>query len=72
MPYHACPGKSSLKVTDWTYYAGQDEVKPTALHYGWPQGLRDFGPIRLPAGAEDSFYQKSARPKALTYQGRTL
>ncbi len=59
-------------MTDWTYYASQDEVEPTAVHHDWLQELRELGPIRLPAESEDSFYQNRAKPKAPTYQGWTL
>ncbi len=72
MPYHSCPGKSLLKVTEWTFYTGQYEVVENAPHQSWTQDLRKLGRIRLPAGAEFSFYQQRAKPKATTYQGRIL
>ncbi len=51
---------------------GQDEVEPTALHQKWPLEIKELGPIRLPAGAEESFYRNRSKRKAPTYQGRTL
>lgn len=72
VPYRACLGKVSMKVTDWTYYQAQDKVKPTAYHIDWPDELKELGPIRLPAGVEDSFYRRRASPRAPTYCGRTL
>ncbi len=65
-------GKVSMKVTDFTYYQAQDEVKPTDLHHGWRQELKELGPIRIPARAEASVYPYRAKPKTPTYRGQTL
>ncbi len=66
------PATGTFQVTDWIYYAGQDEVKPPALHQDWPQDLRELGPIWLPAEVESSFYRQRARPKAPTCQGHFM
>ncbi len=71
-PYQPHIGKVSMRATDWTYYRSQDEEKPMEYHPDWPIELRELGPIRIPAGSEDSFYRERILPQAPTYCGRTL
>ena len=72
VPYQMYLEKVLMKVTDFTYYQAQDEVKPTDLHHGWRQELKELGPIRIPARAEASVYPDRAKPKTPTYRGQTL
>ena len=51
------------------YYAGQDEVKQTALYQGWPQDLQELGPIQIPVGRKPSLYQQRPKAKASNLQG---
>ncbi len=70
VPYRSFPMKSTLKVSITpTYYAGQDEVKPTVLHQGWPQDLQELGPIQIPVGRKPSLYQQRPKAKAPNLQG---
>ncbi len=68
-PYQHHLGKISMKTTDWTYYHAQDEADPTEYHPDWPTGMRELGPIRVPAGSES---QTRIPPLSPTYLGRTL
>ncbi len=61
-----------LRQEDWTHYAHQDEVRPGDLHLEWPEVMRTVGPIRIPAGHEETFVQEHSRPHAPTFHGRIL
>ncbi len=71
-PYQRHLGKTYMRATDWTYYHAQDEANPTEYHPDWPTGLREMGPILVPAGSETSPNQTRIPPLSPTYQGRTL
>ncbi len=68
-PYQRYLGKTSMRATDWMYYHAQDEADPTEYHPDWPTGMREMGPIRVPAGSES---QTRILPLSPTYLGRTL
>ncbi len=61
-----------MRATDWTYYHAPDEANPTEYHPDWPTGLREMGPILIPAGSETSPNQTRIPPLAPTYLWRTL
>ncbi len=71
-PYQCHMGKTYMRPTDWTYYHAQDEVNPTEYHPDWPTGLREMGPILVPAGSETSPNQTRTPPLSPIYLGRTL
>ncbi len=58
-----------MRPADWTYYHEQDQVDPAEYHPNWPTGMRELGPIRIPAGSES---QRRIPPLSPTYVGRTL
>ncbi len=71
-PYQRHLGRTSMRATDWTYYQAQDEANPTEYHPDWPTGMRELGPILIPAGSESSRGKKKIPPLSPTYVGRTL
>ncbi len=68
-PYRRYLGQTSMKRSDWTYYQEQDQADPTEYHSSWPTGMRELGPIMIPAGSET---QRRIPPLSPTYVGRTL
>ena len=68
-PYQRYLGKTSMRTSDWTYYQEQDEADPTECHPSWPTGMRELGPVQIPAGSES---QRRIPPLSPTYRGRTL
>ena len=51
-PYQRYLGQTSMKRSDWTYYQEQDQADPAEYHPSWPTGMRELGPIIIPAGSE--------------------
>ncbi len=68
-PYQRYSGQTSMRKSDWTYYQEQDQTDPAEYHPSWPIGMRELGPIRIPAGSES---QRRIPPLSPTYVGRTL
>ncbi len=68
-PYQRYLGKTSMRTSDWTYYQEQDEADPTEYHPSWPTGMRELGPVWIPAGSES---QRRIPPLSPTYRERTL
>ncbi len=58
-----------MRKSDWTYYQEQDQADPAEYHPSWPTGMRELGPIMIPAGSES---QRRIPPLSPTYVGRTL
>ncbi len=68
-PYQRHLGITSMRTSDWTYYHAQDEADPMVYHPDWPTGMRQLGPLRIPAGSES---RARIPPLSPTYLGRTL
>ncbi len=71
-PYQRHLGRTSMRSTDWTYYQAQDEADPTEYHPDWSTGMKELGPILIPAGSESNRGKKKIPPLSPTYVGRTL
>ncbi len=68
-PYQRYLGQTSMRSSDWTYYHEQDQADPTEYHPSWPTGMRELGPIRIPAWSES---QRQIPPLSPKYVGRAL
>ncbi len=68
-PYQRYLGQTSMRSSDWTYYQEQDQAGPTEYHPSWLTGMKELGPVRIPAGSES---QRRIPPLSPTYVGRTL
>ena len=66
-PYQRYLGQTSMRRSDWTYYHEQDQADPAEYNPSWPTGMRELGPIRIPAGSES---QRRIPPLSPTYIGR--
>ncbi len=68
-PYQRYLGQTSMRRSDWTYYQEQDQADPAEYHPSWPTGMKELGPIMIPAGSES---QRRIPPLSPAYVGRIL